>query len=139
LNEQKENQQAEQQEQQTIEEGLRAQIAELEAKLRQQQLEAEQRAAIRETKKPSERMGIGAQDAQRANVIATLGNANFGGKTPDEQLKLLGEMPATLAEVEESKKYFGAASDAALANALAKNNPARYRRLRAVAKAHKVF
>jgi len=125
---------AEPEQKQTIEEQLRAQVAELEAKLREQQSAAAAQHAVKEAQKPaSQHVGTFAQNATRASLIASMGNARWHQLSLKERMNAQGEKEPSPIEIEEAKKFFGRNSDGKQANGLAKNNPARYRRLRVIA------
>src|SRR5690242_6541789 len=85
---------------QTIEEQLRAQVAELEATVREQKQAAAAQHAVKESQKPpSNRVGTFAQNATRATLISAMGNARWHQLSLKERLAAQGESEPTPAEL----------------------------------------
>ena|SRR5437762_12206540 len=78
---------------------------------------------------------LGGQEVARTRAIAACGGlAKWHALPTDSRLLALGERPASPEELAEVPKYFGSTSSSAEATILAKQNPAKYARLRVIAR-----
>lgn len=116
---------------------LKTKIAELEQAIEAANL----RQAVAETSKPTTAtLGNAMQDVRQERAIRAVGgNAKYYSMTPEQRLAAVGERPPTPEELKLVTRYFGPQSSAMEANALAKQNPDQYRRLRVVAKHAGIF
>ena len=94
--------------------------------------EARIEASRKQVSKPIEKLGHGAADAVRDNLIGRMTNSGFYRIAPDERSKMQGG--ATGISNEELSKFFGKTSSAPEAVRLAQNDPARYRAWRILAR-----
>lgn len=116
-------------------EKLRAQNVTLQAALDEAKAATALGVAAKQANVPATKLGNSAQDLAHQRAVAACGGpAKWHQLDSDQRLQAQGQQPASPAEKEDCKLFFGKSSSAAAAQGLSKRDPARYARLRLVAK-----
>ncbi len=102
---------------------------------RQDELSAQRlKTAAALANQPVVRLGTGEQDVSIEKAIKAVGgNFRWCQLTPQQRAEALG-VSGSDTKLSTVKQYFGSGSDSGAANRLAMQNPAEYKRLRALAK-----
>lgn len=96
--------------------------------------------AAAQAKRGATKLGNAVSDLQLQRAIAEAGGpALWSTLNPSQQAKSLGLEGSEQVKDSEVKKFFGRGSDARAANALAKQDPARYAQLRKLAKVRGIY